>query len=93
MKDLENTKNRWFRKRLFKQQMPPLGTRELDVMKILWREGDLSAQQTLEILGNGSISLSTMQSTLERLHRKGLVERSKSGRLYLYTAEIGRAHV
>lgn len=91
MRDLITGKNRWFNKRLFKQQMPPLGARELDVMKILWREEGVSAQQALQIIGNDAITLSTMQSTLERLHRKGLVERQKEGRLYLYNAAIGQS--
>jgi predicted transcriptional regulator len=34
--------------------------------------------------------LSTMQSTLERLHRKGLVAREKTGRFYLYGAAVSR---
>lgn len=91
MKDLDKIKSRWFQKRPVKKQMPQLGARELEAMKILWRNGQLSSQQVLQQLGSSSISLSTMQSTLERLHRKELVARSKSGRLYLYTAAMGQS--
>lgn len=74
-----------------KQRAPTLGTRELDVMKILWQADALSAKQVLEKLGPTALSLSTMQSTLERLHRKELITREKSGRHYLYCAVVSQS--
>lgn len=69
---------------------PTLGGRELEVMKILWRGEVLSAQQVLQEITDNSLSLSTMQSTLERLHRKELISREKTGRFYLYRAAVSR---
>lgn len=43
--------------------------------------------------GSRSISLSTVQSTLERLYRKGLANREKSGRAYRYRAAVTRAEI
>lgn len=73
------------------QRTPMLGRRELEVMKILWGEGALSAQQVLQRSEDTALSLSTMQSTLERLHRKGLLHRQKSGRQYIYDAVVSRS--
>ena len=72
--------------------MPALGPRELDVLDQLWRHGKLSAQQLLSHL-NADLSLNTVQSTLERLHRKGLLERTKDGRAFFYSASMTRAEV
>ncbi|MBW9256337.1 MAG: BlaI/MecI/CopY family transcriptional regulator [Candidatus Thiodiazotropha sp. (ex. Lucinisca nassula)] len=74
-----------------RQPSPVLGGRELEVMKILWREGALSAQQVLQSISDSTLSLSTMQSTLERLHRKSLLHRQKSGRRYIYRTAVSRS--
>lgn len=72
---------------------PDLGPRELELLEILWQEANLSAQelQTRLQSGHSRISLSTIQSTLERLHRKRLADREKVGRAYLYSAAATRA--
>jgi len=72
--------------------MPTLGPRELDVLDQLWRHAELSAQQLHGHLA-ADLSLNTVQSTLERLHRKGLAQRSKQGRAFFYTAAVTRAEV
>ncbi|WP_255558458.1 BlaI/MecI/CopY family transcriptional regulator [Zhongshania aquimaris] len=81
---------RLLRHRRDNRQAPTLGARELEVMKILWRGDVLSAQDVLQAISDSSLSLSTMQSTLERLYRKELVSREKTGRYYLYRAAISR---
>lgn len=70
---------------------PLLGARELEVMKILWQQPAQSAHQILQCNIEDAISLSTIQSTLERLHRKQLVARNKVGRAYLYSATVDRS--
>lgn len=84
---LHKSVNHWFRKRA----VPPLGERELEVMKILWRDTEVSAQQLLGSAGDGQLSLSTLQSTLERLHRKQLVVRRKEGRYFVYAAAVSQS--
>lgn len=74
-------------------QAPALGERELIVMKILWQNESLSAKQVLDQLPESNLSLSTMQSTLERLSRKTLLRREKSGRHYLYSAALQRSEL
>ncbi|MBQ0760451.1 MAG: BlaI/MecI/CopY family transcriptional regulator [Zhongshania sp.] len=90
MNTLKKGMDRLLRHRRQRSPAPTLGGRELEVMKILWRGDVLSAQQVLRAVTDNSLSLSTMQSTLERLHRKGLVAREKTGRFYLYGAAVSR---
>ncbi|MEZ5552328.1 MAG: BlaI/MecI/CopY family transcriptional regulator [Pseudomonadales bacterium] len=73
--------------------MPLLGPRELEILDRLWRDGSLSAQELQERTANAAVSLNTIQSTVERLRGKGLVERRKEGRAYRYAATLTRANV
>ena len=93
MKSLKNPLDRLLRKQRSDNRAPTLGARELEVMKILWAREGLSAQQVLDNISADDISLSTMQSTLERLHRKALLVRTKSGRFYVYHAAISRSTI
>ncbi len=76
-----------------KRSSPLLGTRELELMKILWQGDTLSARQLQRRLSDRSLSLSTLQSTLERLYRKRLLCRQKQGRFYTYRAAISRSQM
>lgn len=74
--------------------LPQLGELELMLLKALWASPDQSAfalQRTLP--DSHACSLSTVQSTLERLHRKALVQREKRGHAYLYRARLGRSEL
>jgi len=75
-------------RRLPQSRLPDIGKRELDTLEALWSNGALTAQTALEHMRDAGISLSTVQSTLERLSRKKLVERHKVGRSYVYEAAI-----
>lgn len=65
---------------------PSLGERELAVLEVLWLQGALPAQEVMVALGATGVGLSTVQSTLERLTRKQLVQRHKQGRAFVYVA-------
>jgi predicted transcriptional regulator len=69
---------------------PVLGELEVEVMEVLWASGEATAQQVLGELHQNGISLSTVQSTLERLVRKQLLSRCKHGRAYIYRTVIDR---
>ena len=75
------------------RRVPDLGEREMDVLEVLWSQGDASAQEVRESLPGKSVSLSTVQSTLERLHRKALLEREKIGRAYCYRPLLTRTQL
>jgi predicted transcriptional regulator len=66
-----------------------LGNLEVAVLRELWRVGaDVDARGVLEALAERRITLSTIQATLERLSRKGLLERTTVGRAYRYRAAV-----
>ncbi|MEE3210373.1 MAG: BlaI/MecI/CopY family transcriptional regulator, partial [Pseudomonadota bacterium] len=56
---------------LKRSRTPSLGQRELNALDVVWAKGQCSAQDVLDELDD-DVSLSTVQSTLERLHRKTL---------------------
>ena len=76
---------------LTKHAAPTLGDTEIAVLQVLWRDGRVDAKQVTHALDRRSITLSTVQSTLERLCRKGLVERGKQGRAYVYVTAVSRS--
>lgn len=70
---------------------PALGALERAVLDAVWRLGETDAQALLERFSQQrAIALSTVQSTLERLHRKQLLRRRKAGRSFLYCAQLSR---
>lgn len=73
--------------------LPALGSREVAVLKVVWQQGDVSAQEMVPFFSAEQLSLSTLQSTLERLHRKHLLKRHKVGRAYVYTAAVTQSAI
>jgi predicted transcriptional regulator len=70
---------------------PALGALEIAVLRAIWASSEpLEARAVLDALAPRQISLSTVQATLERLHRKALLKRTKRGRAYLYSAAVSR---
>lgn len=84
---------KWLSIKRCKARAPALGARELAVLDILWGASSLSAQQVLERMPGGDISLSTIQSTLERLQRKEIVQRDKRCRAFFYSARMTRGEL
>ena len=71
-----------------------LGELELGVMEALWRNPHLDAKAVCESIPRfRKSSLTTVQSTLERLYRKGLVDRNKQGHAYQYFASVSRSNL
>ncbi len=70
--------------------VPRLGDLEMAVMELMWRQRGAEAKAVCEAMGERDISLSTVQSTLERLFRKRLLERHKRGRAYHYKPAVTR---
>ena len=67
--------------------LPELSATELDVMKILWSRGRLSARELHDHLGpERSWAYSTTRTTLERMVDKGLLEKAAFHGLNLYSA-------
>lgn len=72
---------------------PSLGERELAVLEVLWARGAASAQVVRDAMSGPRVTLSTVQSTLERLTRKGLLSRRKEGRSYCYAPTLRRSEL
>lgn len=69
-----------------------LGELETAVLEHLWEQGVSDAKEVHECLGGlRGITLNTIQSTLERLHRKQLLIREKVSHAYRYAPAIARA--
>jgi predicted transcriptional regulator len=68
-----------------------LGELERAVLDRLWSAGASDVRAMHDALGEArGIRANTIQSTLERLHRKGLARRWKQGRAYVYEASLTR---
>lgn len=64
---------------------------ELEVMRVLWERGDLSAPELVEELGQRcSWEENTIKTLLFRLVKKGAVRQEGIKRCYRYIPEIGR---
>ena len=71
--------------------MPKLGELEHAVLEYLWRTGDADVLKTHAAVGaRRGISVNTVGSSLERLHRKGLVTRWKVSHAYRYKPALDR---
>lgn len=64
-----------------------LGSRERDVIAALRELGTATVQQVAEHLNCG-LAYTTVMTTLDRLFRKGLVQRKKESRAFLYAATL-----
>lgn len=71
--------------------MPVLGELELAVLDHLWERKESDVAATHAAVGEArAITLNTVGSALERLHRKGLVRRWKVSHAYRYAPTIDR---
>lgn len=74
-----------------RERSPLLGALEHDVLEHLWSSGEAEVAAVHAAVGAPrSITLNTVGSALERLHRKGLAERWKAGHAYRYRAAVPR---
>ena len=72
-------------------RMPQLGELELVVLGHLWDSGAADVHETHAAVGTErGISTNTIGSTLERLFRKGLLEREKVSHAYRYRPALDR---
>lgn len=71
-----------------------LGELELTLLDVVWKMPDSDARTiTAELSDERTVSLSTVQSTLERLVRKNLLERKKLSHAYRYRASQSRSEL
>jgi predicted transcriptional regulator len=67
---------------------PPL---ELHCLRALWRLGEGSVRDVRGVITeNRNLAYTTVMTVLERLAKRGAVERRKSGRAFVYLPVMGR---
>jgi BlaI family transcriptional regulator, penicillinase repressor len=65
--------------------------RELDILKVLWERGPSSVREVFELLNRSEdLSFTTIQTMLQVMFDKDLVEREMMGRSLIYTAKVKR---
>lgn len=77
-----------------RDKAPALGALEIAILRVMWSaKGPMDARELLTLLAARRITLSTVQATLERLHRKGLLAREKVSRAYQYSAAVSQSRL
>ena len=70
---------------------PQLTPLQLDVLQILWRDGEASVNDVTEGLRpNRGLAPTTVATLLSRLEKRRVVERRREGRQFVYRALIDR---
>lgn len=68
---------------------PPLGRLEFELMGILWSRGECNVREVARRLDR-PLAYTTVMTTLDRLYKKGLLERRMPERAFLYSARWTR---
>ena len=70
--------------------MAPLGALETEVMEVVWRHGGERLVRDVHVAFLGRLAYTTVMTTMDRLFKKGLLERRKHGRAFAYRARVTR---
>ena len=69
----------------------PLGKLEQQIMDVLWTSGaTASVRDVCEALSDRRLAYTTVMTTLDRLFKKGLLNRRKEDRAFVYSARFSR---
>jgi len=66
-----------------------MGHLEMTVMEALWERGEGSVHDVVSRLDR-PLAYNTVMTTLDRLYKKGLLDRSKQDRAYFYAPRLSR---
>jgi predicted transcriptional regulator len=79
-----------FMKRLFTgDTAPAVGHLEAMVMRILWEQGEINVREVAEKLDR-PLAYTTVMTTLDRLFKKGFLDRRRRDRAYFYIPRFTR---
>jgi predicted transcriptional regulator len=67
--------------------LPGLGALERRVMQVLWTGGAMSVRSVQELFA-GELAYTTLMTTMDRLFIKGLLQRRKEGRAFVYAPRM-----
>lgn len=65
---------------------------ELDCLRALWLMGEGTVRDIREAMPNTPRAYTTIMTVLDRMERKGIVSRKKSGRAWMYSPNISAAN-
>jgi predicted transcriptional regulator len=69
--------------------LQPLGELETALMRIVWQHPSVTAREVCDrMTGSRERAYTTVMTTLDRLYRKGVLERSKDGQAWRYEARF-----
>ena len=71
------------------EQQLSLGRLEFRLMEILWSRGESNVRDVVEKLDQ-PLAYTTVMTTLDRLYKKGLLDRRMPERAFLYCARLSR---
>ncbi len=66
-----------------------LGPLEQQILEIVWQSGEVSVRDVCAAFQD-ALAYTTLMTTLDRLHKKGLLVRRKEGRAFLYSPCVTR---
>ena len=69
-----------------------LGHLERELMDVVWQRKDASVRDVHEQIER-RLAYTTVMTTLDRLHRKGILARVQQGRAFVYTAKVSREQI
>lgn len=69
-----------------------LGTLERQLLDIVWTGGQFTVRDVNTRL-DGKIAYTTVMTTLDRLYRKGILDRTKRARAFVYSAVASREEI
>jgi BlaI family transcriptional regulator, penicillinase repressor len=66
--------------------------RELEALKVLWQEGEITVREICDRMNEngGKLAYTTVLSLLQVMEQKGLVRHKQSGKAYSYAAAVRR---
>jgi predicted transcriptional regulator len=70
-------------------QPSALGVLETEVMDAVWQAGEARVRDVHERF-QARLAYTTVMTTMDRLYKKGLLERRKEGRAFVYSARVTR---
>ena len=66
-----------------------LGSLERKTIDVVWKLQTVNVRDVVDELG-GSLAYTTVMTTLDRLYKKGYLDRTKSGRAFVYNAKMSQ---
>ena len=79
----------WLKRKSGARQAPveQLGSLESELMERIWSRGETSVRDLHDEIGS-RLAYTTVMTTLDRLFKKGLLDRRPLGRAFYYTARV-----